>query len=113
MSQRRRHWRRPDGRLRNGKANTARRTADFCDEVRITNGAKSGFRQTASFHGGTLGDYEVTVTPVSSYTGPFTVTIDEGAAYGCSDGTDVSSCDLTNLAFGDTLSLYVEAADAK
>ena len=41
------------------------------------------------------------------------MTIDEGAAYGSSDGTGVSSCDLTNLAFGDTLSLYVEAADAK
>ena len=112
MGQRRRHWRRPDGRLRNGKANAARRTADFCDEVRITNGAKSGFRQTASSDGEMLGDYEVTVTPVSGYTGPFTVTVDEGAAYGCSDGTDVSSCDPVNPAFGDTLPLHVEAADA-
>ncbi len=81
------------------------------DEVTITNGVKTDFRQVPFVDGGALGDYEVTVTPDTGYTGPFTVEIEEGAAYGCADGDDLSSCDPGNLSYDDTLVLHVVALE--
>ena len=80
------------------------------DDIVLTNGTKANLVQerTTIYEG----DYEVTVTPDPTYTGPFTVTVEEGAAYACDDLNDPATCDESNLSLGDTLALDVVAPNA-
>ena len=79
------------------------------DEIAITNGTKTNLTQIRS--GSSVGDYEVTITPEPTYTGPFTITVEQGAAYACSD-LELTTCDESNLSLGDTLTLDVVAPAA-
>ena len=80
------------------------------DDIVITNGTKANLVQVRA--GSFEGDYEVTVTPDPTYTGPFTITVEEGAAYACNDLDDLSTCDESNLSLGDTLALNVAAPNS-
>ncbi len=79
------------------------------DEIAITNGTKTDLVQERG--NGLDGDYEVTITPESTYTGPFTITVEEGAAYACADLDDLATCDEGNLSLGDTLVVDVVATN--
>ena len=81
------------------------------DDIVITNGTKANLVQVRA--GNFKGDYEVTVTPDPTYTGPFTITVEEGAAYACNDLDDPSTCDESNLSLGDTLALNVVAKEPR
>ena len=81
------------------------------DDIVITNGTKTDLvQEQGTDH---EGDYGVTVTPDPTYTGPFTVTVEEGAAYACDDLDDLATCDETNLSLGDTLVLDVVAPNSE
>ena len=81
------------------------------DDIVVTNGTKTNLVQERGNH--FEGDYEVKVTPDPTYTGPFTITVEEGAAYACNDLDDLATCDETNLSLGDTLVLDVVAPNSR
>ena len=75
------------------------------DEIAITNGTISDFR-LLSADDPDEGGYAFTVTPEPGYTGPFTVTVPEGAAYACEDAA-LTDCDPARPAHGDSLTVFI------